>query len=144
MLKLEPFPLQLPTLHSGNSPALCFTRTFNFQEVFKRTFKIYGIWPQASTYVRMQTYFRNAVPLVWGSLRLTTITLFRICVNACQALDRSICLTCIVQLSHFIAQVVGCGFPLVWHSLFRYMFLPLRLITTCAYSMADKYNLISL
>ena len=27
----------------------------------------------ASTYVRMLTHFRNAAPLVWGSLRLTPI-----------------------------------------------------------------------
>ena len=27
------------------------TRMFNFQEIFKRAFKIYGIWPQAITYV---------------------------------------------------------------------------------------------
>ena len=36
----------------------------------ERTFKIYGIWPQAGT---LQTRFRNAVPLVWGSLRLAPI-----------------------------------------------------------------------
>ena len=45
-------------------------RTFNFWEIFKRAFKIYGIWPQAST---LRTHFRNAVPLVWGSLRLAPI-----------------------------------------------------------------------
>ena len=38
-----------------------------------RPFKIYGIWPQASKDVRMLTHFRNAVPLVWGSLRLAPI-----------------------------------------------------------------------
>ena len=74
----------LPTLHSGSSPALpCHalhlstlqlptkcTRTFNFREIFKRAFKIYGIWPQG----RIHTHLRNAVPLVWGSLRLAPIT----------------------------------------------------------------------
>ena len=52
MLKLELSPLRLPTLHSGSSPALpckC-TRTFNFREIFKHAFKIYGIWPQAQSY----------------------------------------------------------------------------------------------
>ena len=56
VLKLEPSPLRLPMLHSGSSPALSSlstkcTRTFNFREIFKRAFKIYGIWPQANTYV---------------------------------------------------------------------------------------------
>ena len=38
-----------------------------------RSFKIYSIWPQASKHVRTLTYFHNAVPLVWGSLRLAPI-----------------------------------------------------------------------
>ena len=38
-----------------------------------RSFKIYGIWPQASTYVCTLTHFHNAVRLVWGSLRLAPI-----------------------------------------------------------------------
>ena len=50
-------------------------RTFNFWEIFKRAFKIYGIWPQASKQARMITHFRNAVLLVWGSLRLAPIIL---------------------------------------------------------------------
>ena len=50
-----------------------YTRTFNFQEIFKRAFKIYGIWPRPHTYVRIHTHLRNAVPLVWGSLRLAPI-----------------------------------------------------------------------
>ena len=44
MLNLEPSLLRLPTLHSGSSPALP-TRTFNFREIFKRAFKIYGMVP---------------------------------------------------------------------------------------------------
>ena len=48
-------------------------RTFNFQEIFKRAFKIYGIWPQARSVVYIHTHLRNAVPLVWGSLRLAPI-----------------------------------------------------------------------
>ena len=45
---------------------------FNFREIFKCTFKIYNIWPQASKQARtLQTHFHNAVLLVWGSLRLT-------------------------------------------------------------------------
>ena len=43
-----------------------YTRTFNFREIFKCAFKIYGRW-------RIDTHFRNTVPLVWGSLRLTPI-----------------------------------------------------------------------
>ena len=77
-VKLEPSPLRLPTLHSGSSPGCpalpwkC-TRTFNFWEIFKGAFKIYGIRPQASKQARIHTHFRNAVPLVWGSLRLAPI-----------------------------------------------------------------------
>ena len=75
VLKFEPSPLLLPMLHTGSSPALPFIyskcmRTFNFREIFKCAFKIYGIWPQASM---LQTHVRNAVLLVWGSLRLTPI-----------------------------------------------------------------------
>ena len=64
MLKLGPCPLRLPTLHSGSSPALPFTllrlptkctRTFNFREIFKHAFKIYGIWPQANKHVHIHT-----------------------------------------------------------------------------------------
>ena len=79
VLKLEPFSLRLPTatLHSGSSLALPFkcTRTFNFREIFKRAFKIYGIWPQARSVDRIHTHLPNAVPLVWGSFRLTPIIL---------------------------------------------------------------------
>ena len=82
MLKLEPSPLRLPTLHSCSSPALpCHalhplrlptkcTRTLNFREIFKRAFKIYGIWLQAHMYSRIHSHLHNAVPLVWGLLRL--------------------------------------------------------------------------
>ena len=48
-------------------------RTFNFQKIFKRAFKIYGIWPQAQSVGLIHTHLRNAVPLVWGSLRLAPI-----------------------------------------------------------------------
>ena len=54
VLKLEPSLLRLPMLHSGSSPALPFTylmRMFNFRELFKRAFKIYGIWPQANKHI---------------------------------------------------------------------------------------------
>ena len=71
MLKFEPSLLQLPILHSGSRPALPFTyltRTFNFREIFKHAFKIYG--KQTST---LQTHFRNAVLLVWGLPQLCTI-----------------------------------------------------------------------
>ena len=34
---------------------------------------IYGIWPQASKQANIYTHVRNAVPLVWGSLRLAPI-----------------------------------------------------------------------
>ena len=41
--------------------------------------KIYGICPQAHTYVRtyvcIHTHLRNAVPLMWGSLRLAPMKL---------------------------------------------------------------------
>ena len=35
-----------------------------------RSFKIYGIWPQASKQADTHTTSANAVTLVWGSLRL--------------------------------------------------------------------------
>ena len=41
-----------------------------FRKIFKHAFKIYGIWPQARTL----THFCNAVPLVWGSLRLAPMS----------------------------------------------------------------------
>ena len=48
---LELSPLRLPTLHSGSSPALPCTRTFNFWEIFKHAFQIYSIWPQAHKHI---------------------------------------------------------------------------------------------
>ena len=69
----------LPTLHSGSSPVLPFTYWGyllsawghpQFWEICKCKFKIYGIWPQAST---LQTHFCYALLLVWGSLKLTPI-----------------------------------------------------------------------
>ena len=77
MLKLEPSPLRLPTLHSGSSQALPFTyqvhKEVQFSGIFKCAFKIYSYGhKQTST---LQTHFRNAITLVWGSLRLAPITL---------------------------------------------------------------------
>ena len=51
----------------SNSTIRC--KMFNFQEIFKCTFKIYGIWLQASTVGRIHTHLQNAVLLVWGSLQ---------------------------------------------------------------------------
>ena len=50
-----------------------YMRTFNFREIVKRPFKIYGIWPQAQSVSCIHTHLCNAVPLVWGSLRLAPI-----------------------------------------------------------------------
>ena len=50
------------------SPSSC-RRDRSSWNIWMCSFKIYGIWPQA----RMLTHFRNAVPLVWGSLRLAPI-----------------------------------------------------------------------
>ena len=47
---------------------------FNFQEIFKCAFKIYGIWLQAQSVVYIHTHLRNEVPLVWGSLSLAPTT----------------------------------------------------------------------
>ena len=45
-------------------------------KIYTRSFKIYGIWPQASKQASIHTHVRNAVTLVWGSLRLapTSVT----------------------------------------------------------------------
>ena len=48
-------------------------RTFNFWKIFKSAFKIYGIWPQAHSVGHIHTHLCNAVPLMWGSLRLAPI-----------------------------------------------------------------------
>ena len=64
VLKLEPSPLRLPTLHSGSSPALPFTYLLSARGRSK--FTVYG-HKQACT---LQTHLHNAVTLVWGSLRL--------------------------------------------------------------------------
>ena len=78
MLQLEPSPLQLPTLHSGSSPALPFTYWLSAQgcsSIFGKylnahlTFMVYG---RKHRYIH--THFCNAVPLVWGSLRLAPTT----------------------------------------------------------------------
>ena len=52
-------------------PALPCTMTFNFREIFMPAFKIYGIWMQADRHTHTSC---NAIPLVWGSLRLAPIT----------------------------------------------------------------------
>ena len=69
VLKLEPSPLQLPTLHSNSSPALHVDIQFSV----KCAFKIYSICPQAQLIVCIHTHLCNAVPLVWGSFRLAPI-----------------------------------------------------------------------
>ena len=78
MLKCEPSPLRLPMLYSGSSPALPFTYLLSAQgrSIFGKylnahlKFTVYDR-KQTST---LQTHFHNAVPLVWGSLRLAPIT----------------------------------------------------------------------
>ena len=54
--------------------------TCNFREIFKSAFKIYGIWP----------HIRNAVPLVWGSLRVAPISSH--CMNFFQYCIQKICI----------------------------------------------------
>ena len=76
VLQLEASPLRLPMLHSGSSPALPIhllrlpILSARGRSIFRKylcTFKIYGIWPQADRHAYASC---NAVPLVWGSLRL--------------------------------------------------------------------------
>ena len=50
MLKLEPLH------YVCQCSSLAVARTFNFQEIFKRVFKIYGIWPQARSVVYIHTH----------------------------------------------------------------------------------------
>ena len=69
MLPLEQPPLRLPTLHSGHSPSWS-ARGHSIFGKYLCTFKIYGIWPQANRHTHASC---NAVPLVWGSLRLAPI-----------------------------------------------------------------------
>ena len=66
VLKFQSFPLRLPILHSGSSPALPFTYLLSARgrSIFEKyqyilTFTVYGR-KQTST---LQTYFRNEVPL---------------------------------------------------------------------------------
>ena len=88
VLQLEPSPLRLPMVHSSSSPAfsllprprgpaLPFTykfeanwymSTFNFRENIYAHLKIWYMAASKHTHASC-----NAVPLVWGSLRLTPI-----------------------------------------------------------------------
>ena len=61
--------LGLPTLHSGHSPSWS-ARGHSVFGKYLCAFKIYGIWPQANRHTHASC---NAVPLVWGSLRLAPI-----------------------------------------------------------------------
>ena len=56
-----------PLPEAISNPARLVHKEVQFSGNSKRSFKIYGIWPQARTL----THFRNAVLLVWGSPRLT-------------------------------------------------------------------------
>ena len=60
----------------GSSPHASCMHEIDLREIFECAhlkFTVYGR-KQASTYVYMLTHFRNAVPLVWGSLRLAPNT----------------------------------------------------------------------
>ena len=75
-VKLEPSPLRLPTLHSGSSPAIALHHIYAFTRPSARGCSIFGKYLNAhlkfTVYGRRQartlTHFRNAVPLVWGSV----------------------------------------------------------------------------
>ena len=93
MLKLEPSPLWLPTLHSSSSPALsCHalsstkcTRTFNFWEIFKHAFiNIYGTWPQARSVVYTHTSAQCSPASVGLALARPKYTL--VCMLTCAVL----------------------------------------------------------
>ena len=60
----------LPMLHSGSS-AHNMLRGWDRSSwnIGMRSFKIYGIWPQASKQTSIHPHFHNTVPLVCGSLR---------------------------------------------------------------------------
>ena len=83
MLKLELSSLRLPSPHSGSSPALPFTY-WGYLQVHARGCSIFGKYLNAHLNLRymaasigtyIHTHFCNAVPLVWGSLRLAPINL---------------------------------------------------------------------
>ena len=78
-------------------------KTFNFWEIFKSTFKIYGVWLQARMYIGIHTHLRNAVPLVWGSLRLALMIIF-------QKIQSHMVLAS-------ISSILNCVFPFRWSSL---------------------------
>ena len=61
------------TLHSGNSPSSTECMSLIFVILKFNMFKIYSIWPHTNKQANIHTYMQNAVPLVWGLLRLTPI-----------------------------------------------------------------------
>ena len=77
-----PPPLDPPLLH-WQKPSIAIEvhvpRTFKFRNLFKRAFKIYGMWSVGRSVCRIHTHLRNAVPPVWGSLRLAPIIYVYIC-----------------------------------------------------------------
>ena len=67
------------------------------------SFKIYGIWPQASKKeTSIHTHFRNAVTLVWGSLRLAPIKAKRLLETSYFLLQ---CILSVFMFSHSLLVV---------------------------------------
>ena len=63
------------TLHSKQSSLQASHTELDLRniKVQMRSFKIFGIWPQTDRQTYIHTHVRNAVTLVWGSLRLAPI-----------------------------------------------------------------------
>ena len=64
------------TLHSKQSSLQASHTELDLRniKVQMRSFKIFGIWVQTDRQTYIHTHVRNAVTLVWGSLRLAPIS----------------------------------------------------------------------
>ena len=78
MLQVESFSFQgsFMPMHTPSLSILTGIWMFNLHEPFKLC-SIFGNWPQASKQTCIHMHMRNAVPLVWGSLRLALL-LFKV------------------------------------------------------------------
>ena len=108
MLQLEASLLWLPMLHFGHIAAFSFAYWLSILSAQGRSipgkylyaFKIYGIWLQADRHTHASC---NAVPLVWGSLRLAPIT------KPVQCYSASNIFYCVVNMLAQSKSLTVCG-----------------------------------